>query len=57
MNYYFTVKETEKHDQELGVYEADNLEEAKKMFAMDHPEDVENIISINREGEIVEATE
>jgi len=57
MNYYFTVKETEKHDQELAVYDAKDLKEAKEMFAGDHPEDVKNITSINREGEIVEATE
>lgn len=54
MNYYFYVKETEKHDQEMAIYEADDLAEAKKMFAEDHPEDIENITGISSDLNMVE---
>lgn len=56
MNYYFSVKETKKHDQELAVIEADNLEEAKKEFTLAFPEDKNNIVGISSDIERV-ATE
>lgn len=46
MNYYFWVRETDKHDRELAIYDAKSLKEAKKEFALDHPEDVNNVSEI-----------
>ena len=34
------------NDGEITTYEADNLEEARRMFAEDHPEDVDKITCI-----------
>ena len=56
MNYYFNVKETEAHDEEMAIYDAKNLIEAKEMFAGDHPEDVENITFISSDEEGYGAT-
>jgi len=53
MNYYFGVKETDKHDFELAVIEAIDLEDAKNKFAEIHPEDVANIEYINEEYSII----
>jgi hypothetical protein len=49
MNYQFSVKATEAHDDELAQFEADSLEEAVKMFAESFPEDIRNIECITRE--------
>lgn len=53
MIYYFGVKETEAHDQELDIIEADSVEQAKKIFAENHPEDVKNLDYINEDGSII----
>ena len=53
MKYYFGVKATDKHDAELAIMEADSLEQAKKIFSEDHPEDVDNIDYINEENSII----
>jgi hypothetical protein len=55
MKFYFWVKETDKHDEELEIIIARNLTQAKKEFAGMHPDDVNNIDSISYEnGELVE---
>lgn len=51
--YFFTIKETDLHDQELDMIEAHNLEEARKVFASNHPEDVNNVTSICIEDEFM----
>ena len=56
MNYYFNVKATDKHDGELAVIEASNLEGAKREFALHFPEDINNIEGISSDDERV-ATE
>jgi len=43
MDYVFGVRATDKHDGEVAVIKADNLEEAKARFAEDFPEDINNI--------------
>jgi hypothetical protein len=43
MEYTFGVKATEKHDREVVTIEAKNLKEAKKKFAEDFPEDINNV--------------
>jgi hypothetical protein len=50
MEYQFGVEETDKHDGEVAGYEANSLEEAKEMFASDHPEDVEHITCITSDN-------
>ncbi len=51
--YYFNISETDKHDEELEIIEANSLEVAKKEFAERHPEDVKNIYAITLEDSIV----
>ena len=53
MDYYFNVKETEAHDEELAVIEAGSLAEAKKIFAGDHPEDVKNVYAISSDEDMI----
>jgi hypothetical protein len=49
--YYFYVKETDDHDQELDVIEAESLEKAQIEFELRHPEDKGNIDCIIEENE------
>jgi len=42
-DYYFGVKATEKHDSEVAVIKAKNLEQAKQEFSEMFPEDINNI--------------
>lgn len=53
MIFYFNVRETEAHDEELDIIEAKTLEEAKKEFADRHPEDVKNLYAITEENSII----
>ncbi len=50
MEYQFGVKATKKHDEEVAVFEAKSLKEAKKMFAQSFPEDVKNIDAITSDN-------
>jgi hypothetical protein len=49
--YYFNVKATESHDEELAIIEAKSLVEAIKEFGALHPEDIENIESITSDAD------
>lgn len=51
--YYFWIEETDKHDKELEMIEANNLEHAKKLFIGMHPEDVKHIESISLENQFM----
>ena len=53
MIYYFNVKATEAHDEELAVIEAENLEEAKRIFIGDHPEDVKNVYAVSSDEDMI----
>ena len=53
MNYYFNVKATEKHDEEMAVIKARSLKQAKKEFASTFPEDINNIEHISSDKEMI----
>ena len=56
MNYQFAVRETSKHDGEVAVIEAKNLQEAKRKFAEMFPDDVKNIDCITSDNGYEEIT-
>ena len=50
MDYQFSIKATDKHDEEIAVIKANSLKKAKEEFAKSFPADINNIDCITSDN-------